>query len=42
MMMVFKLATEAEKNWQRLHGSKLIELVVQGVEFENGEIKKVA
>ena len=42
MMMVFKLATEAEKNWQRLHSYKLIELVVQDVEFENGEIKKVA
>ena len=42
MMMVFKLATEAEKNWQRLHRFKLIDLVVQGVEFENGEIKKVA
>ncbi len=42
MMMVFKLATEAEKHWQRLHSSKLIELVVQGVEFENGEVKKMA
>ena len=42
MMMVFKLATEAEKNWQRLHSYKLIELVVQGIEFEDGELKKVA
>ncbi len=42
LMMVYKLASEAEKNWQRLHSSKLVELVVQGVEFEDGEIKKAA
>jgi len=42
LMMVYKLASEAEKNWHRLHGSKLVELVVQGVEFEDGEIKKAA
>jgi len=42
LMMVYKLASEAEKNWQRLHGSKLVELVVHGVEFEDGEIKKAA
>ena len=41
-MMVNKLASEAEKNWQRLHGSKLVKLVSQGVEFEDGEIKKAA
>ena len=39
-MMVYKLASEAEKNWQRSHGSKLVELVAQGIEFEDGEIKK--
>jgi len=42
MMMVFKLATEAEKKWQRLHNYQLIDLVVQGREFEDGELKKVA
>ncbi len=42
LMMVYKLASEAEKNWQRLHSHKLVELVVQGVEFEDGEIKKAA
>ena len=42
LMMVYKLASEAEKNWQRLHGSKLVKLVVQGVEFEDGEIKNAA
>jgi transposase-like protein len=42
LMMVYKLATQAEKNWQRLHSSKLIELVVQGVQFEDGEIKIAA
>ena len=42
LMMVYKLATQAEKNWQRLHSSKLIELVVQGVQFQDGEIKIAA
>ena len=42
LMMVYKLARQAQKNWQRLHSSKLIELVVQGVQFQDGEIKKAA
>ncbi len=42
LSMVFKLATEAEKGWQRLHSFKLIKLVVDGVEFEDGELKKAA
>ena len=42
LMMVYKLATQAEKNWQRLHNHKLVELVVQGVQFQDGEIKKAA
>lgn len=41
-MMVYKLATQAEKKWQRLHSHKLIELVVQGVQFQDGDIKIVA
>jgi len=42
LSMVFKLATEAEKCWQRLHSFKLIKLVVDGVQFEDGELKKAA
>ena len=42
LMMVYKLASQAEKNWQRLHNHKLVELVVQGVQFQDGEIKKAA
>ena len=39
---VYKLATEAEKKWQRLHGCKLLEKVIEGVEFVNGEMKQAA
>lgn len=42
LMMVYKLAMEAEKKWQRLHGCKLLEKVIEGVEFINGELKKAA
>jgi transposase-like protein len=42
LMMVYKLATEAEKKWQRLHGCKLLEKVIEGVEFVNGEMKQAA
>ena len=35
LMMVYKLTTQAQKHWQRLHSHKLIELVVQGVEFQD-------
>ena len=41
-MMVYKLADQAQKRWQRLHGHKLIELVLQGVEFQDGDIKAAA
>jgi len=40
LSMVFKLATEAAKCWQRLHSYKLIELVVEGIEFVDGVLKK--
>ena len=40
--MVFKLATDAEKHWRRLKGSKLITQVVEGVQFIDGEMKKTA
>ena len=42
MMMVYKLADQAQKHWHRLHGHKLIELVVQGVEFQDGDVKAAA
>jgi len=42
LMMVYKLATKAEKKWQRLHGYKLLEKVIEGVQFIDGEIKKAA
>ena len=42
LMMVYKLATEAEKKWQRLHGYKWLEKVVEGVEFSDGITKKAA
>ena len=42
LTMVFKLATDAEKHWRRLKGSKLITQVVEGVQFIDGEMKKAA
>lgn len=43
LSMVFKLASEAEKHWRRLRGSKLIEKVIHGVQFKDGEeVKKAA
>ena len=42
LMMVFKLALEAQKTWQRLHSYKWLEKVIQGVEFVDGEMKKAA
>ena len=42
LTMVFKLATDAEKHWRRLKGSKLITQVIAGVQFTDGEMKKVA
>jgi len=40
LSLVFKLAMEAEKNWQKLRGSILIEKVIRGVKFVNGEEKQ--
>jgi putative transposase len=41
-MMVFKLLEQAEKRWQKLAGSNLIPLVLQGKEFVDGELKEAA
>lgn len=37
LTMVFKLARSAEKRWKRLHGYKLIDKVIRGVKFRDGE-----
>ena len=42
LIMVYKLATEAEKKWQRLHGCKWLAKVVEGVQFIDGVMKKAA
>jgi transposase-like protein len=40
LSLVFKLAMEAEKNWQKLRGSILIEKLIQRVKFVDGEEKQ--
>ena len=43
LSLVFKLASEAERHWRRLRGSQLIEKVIYGVKFKDGEeVKKAA
>jgi transposase-like protein len=42
LTMVFKLAIEAEKRWRRLNGYQLLAKVIEGVKFEDGELKKAA
>ena len=44
LAMVYKLCLEAEKTWHKLKGHKMIELVIQGKKFTNGELvdEKVA
>lgn len=42
LTMVFKLATDAEKHWNRLNGYKLITQVIEGVQFIDGEMKEAA
>lgn len=37
LAMVFKLAREAEKGWRRINGYELIEKVINGVPFKDGE-----
>jgi len=37
LAMVFKLMQSAEKRWKRIKGFKLLELVINNVEFRNGE-----
>jgi putative transposase len=43
LSMVWKLVKEAEKNWQKLHQSNIIALVLADVKFEDGEeVKQVS
>ena len=42
LMMVYKLAAEAEKKWQRLHGCTWLAKVVEGVQFVDGVMEKAA
>lgn len=43
LSMVFKLGISAEKHWRKLRGHELIEKVIQGVKFKDGEeIKEAA
>jgi hypothetical protein len=35
--MVFKLGIQAQKRWRRLNGSGLLEKVISGVPFVDGE-----
>ncbi len=42
LMMVFKLATAAERRWRKLNGYQLIPKVIEGVKFVDGELKKDA
>ncbi len=37
LAMVFKLLETAQKHWKRIKGFKLLELVVDNVEFRDGE-----
>lgn len=37
MAMVFKLVTSAQQGWRKIRGYKLIEKVIRGVKFRNGE-----
>ena len=42
LMMVYKLAAEAEKHWRRLNSHQLIFKVIEGVRFVDGLIQKAA
>lgn len=41
LTMVFKLMQTAEKKWQRIHGYKLLPVVISGEQFIDG-VRKVA
>ena len=42
LMMVFKLATQAERHWRKLNGAQLLAHVIRGVVFTDGVMEKAA
>lgn len=42
LSMVYKLGASAEKHWRKLRGHQLIEKVIQGIKFKDGEEVKEA
>jgi len=42
LTMVYKLAKETEKTWKKLKGYKQIPLVLQGINFVDGQMKEAA
>jgi len=42
LTMAFKLTREADKRWQRLHGYRLLDHVIAGAVFVDGERKNAA
>jgi len=42
LMMVFKLAKEAERHWRKLNGSELLAKLSEGVKFIDGVMEKAA
>jgi len=42
LMMVYKLATQAERHWRKLNGTELMAKVVEGVRFVDGIMQKAA
>ena len=42
LSLVFKLGISAEKHWRKLRGHELIEKIIQGIKFKNGEEVKEA
>jgi len=42
LMMVFKLAKQAERHWRKLNGAQLLAYVIRGVIFIDGVMEKAA
>lgn len=42
LMMVYKLAEQAEKHWRRLNKHEYVALVIQGAKFVDGELQRAA
>jgi hypothetical protein len=42
LMMVFKLATQAERHWRKLNGHHLLAHVIRGIIFNDGVLPEAA